>query len=211
MKPNLHTTKRALLALMAICICTAESCSLVDDRTIDFDFTGQVLDYDTKQPIEGAYALAVYEKVDLGLAASARYCVKTKGMVTGKDGKFNFPIERLDSVSPAQVFAIRADYYLRANEPVASEARNKNNKETYSNRHVYLKRQDPAKPEFLYGFRRCERPLSTEAIEPAIKFMQLEISESNKYGRDVRSTNSISGSIESMQRAASSQTYSEKK
>lgn len=208
---NIGTAKHLLLAIAFTCLGSAASCNLSDSRTINFEFTGQVLDFDTKQPIDSAYALAVYEKVDLSFAASARYCVKTKGMVTGKDGKFNFPIDRLDGNSPVEVVAIKAGYYLRRTESVPRDIWKKNNKETYSNRNVYLKKQDPAKPEFLYGFLDCERPLSTEAIEPAVQFMQLVIGESNKYGRDVRSTNSVASLIASMQRAASSQTYGEKK
>ena len=210
MKPSLQTSKRLALAIAVFCIGTAASCNMANTGTIDFDFTGQVLDYDTKAPIEGAFVLAVYKKVDLGMAASAEYCVKTKGMVTGKDGKFNFPIERLDSVSPAQVFAIKADYFLRANEPVPFDVQRKNNKEAYSNRHVYLKKQDPAKPEFFGTFSHCERPQSVEAIEPALQFMQIEIDESNKYGRDIRSTNSVAGLMKAMREDASNQTYNKK-
>jgi hypothetical protein len=177
MKPSLHTSKRLALAIAVFCIGTAASCNMTNTGTVDFDFTGQVLDYDTKAPIEGAFVLAVYKKVDLGMAASAEYCVKTKGMVTGKDGKFNFPIERLDSVSPAQVFAIKADYYLIKREIPSLEIQRNNNKETYSNRHVYLKKQDPAKLDFRYGYGQCERPESREAVEANIQFLLLERQE----------------------------------
>ena len=182
MKPTFKTAKRLVFAIAVLCIGTAASCNLPDTRTIDFDFTGRVLDFDTKEPIEGAYALAVYHKVDLGLAASARYCVKTKGMVTGKDGKFNFPIDRLDGNSPVEVVAIKADYYLRGTESVRPEVWEKNNKETYSNRNVYMKKQDPAKPEF-FGFRHCERPESREAVDAAIHYLELMLIEEKKYSK----------------------------
>ena len=51
---------------------------------------------------------------------------KTKGMVTGKDGKFSFPLDRLDGVSPAQVFAIKADHYYRGFESVPTEEERRN-------------------------------------------------------------------------------------
>lgn len=199
MKPTFKTTKRLVLAIAVLCIGTAASCNLPDTRAIDFDFTGRVLDFDTKEPIEGAYALAVYHKVDLGLAASARYCVKTKGMVTGKDGKFNFPIDRLDGNSPVEVVAIKADYYLRRTESVRPEVWEKNNKETYSNRNVYMKKQDPAKPEFLSVFRRCERPESREAVDAGIRYLELMLVELKKYSK--YPTTSYEDTIKQMQLA----------
>ena len=85
-----HASQRFMLCIAALVITTASSCNMSDKLSYDFDYTGQVLDEDTKLPIEGAYVLAVYERVDLGMAGSARYCVKTKGMVTGKDGRLTF-------------------------------------------------------------------------------------------------------------------------
>jgi hypothetical protein len=180
----LSTTFRRLLLILAVLgLSTGASCSLSDDRTIDFAFTGRVLDADTKAPIEGAFVLAVYEKVDLGMAGSARYCIKTKGMVTGKDGAFSFPIERLDNRSPGDVFAIKADYYLSHLEHIPIRVQQKTNKESNSNRNVYLKKQDPAKPEFRYGYRQCERPLSAQAVEANIDFLRINRGELVKLGK----------------------------
>jgi hypothetical protein len=177
----LSTTFRRLLLILAVLgLSTGASCSLSDDRTIDFAFTGRVLDADTKAPIEGAFVLAVYEKVDLGMAGSARYCIKTKGMVTGKDGAFSFPIERLDNRSPGDVFAIKADYYLSHLEHIPIRVQQKTNKESNSNRNVYLKKQDPAKPEFRYGYGQCERPESRDAVEANIQFLLIERQELEK-------------------------------
>jgi hypothetical protein len=199
--PNMTLTsqpsKRLMLAIAAVCLGSTAACNLADSRTINFDFTGQVLDFDTREPIEGAYALAVYDKVDLGFAASASYCVKTKGMVTGKDGRFNFPIDRLDGISPAKVVAIKADYYYRTFESVPTDVWRKNNKETYSNRNVYLKKQDAAKPEFLTAFRRCERPESREAVDAGIRYLELELVELKKYSK--YPTDSYEDTIKQMQ------------
>ena len=178
-----HYAKRFVLAITVICIASAASCNLPDTRTIDFEFTGQVLDFDTKEPIDGAYVLAIYEKVDLGMAGSARYCVKTKGMTTGKDGKFNFPLDRLDGNSPSQVFAIKADYYYWTFEQVPSDVWKKHNRQTYSNRHAYLKKQNPAKPDFISTFSSCARPESREAVEAGIRYLELELVEEKKYSK----------------------------
>jgi hypothetical protein len=173
-----HTPQRLLLCMAALVITTAASCNMSDKLSYDFEYTGQVLDEDTKAPIEGAYVLAVYERVDLGMAGSARYCVKTKGMLTGKDGKFNFPMEKIrGSISPAQVAAIKTDYYSYRSEDFTKEAWEKQDKDTYSNRHVYLKRQDPAKLEFRYGYYFCERPSDREASAANIEFLKIKRAE----------------------------------
>lgn len=200
---NIRTAKHLLLAIAVTCLGSAASCNLPDNPTINFEFTGQVLDFDTKQPIEGAYVLAVYEKVDLGFAASASYCIKTHGMFTGKGGDFNFPIDRLDGLSPGRVFAIKADYYYRTFEPVPPAVWKKNNKETYSNRHVYLKKQDPANPEFL-GFSTCERPKSREAVDAAINYLQLMLVERKKYSK--HKSDSVESFIKQMQSVPHEQT-----
>jgi hypothetical protein len=177
---------------------------------IDFELTGQVLDFDTKQPIEGAYVIADYQKVDLGFGGTARYCVKTKGMYTGKDGQFHFPIDKLDGNSPYLVHAIKPDYFLRDwvnHLPKVQEAQGK---EAYTNRHIYLKRQDAAKPEFRYGFRDCRRPESSEAIEAAVQYMQIEIDEETKYGKDIRSVNAARELMQSMKEKAEKQIYKKK-
>jgi hypothetical protein len=200
-------SKPFLLAAAALSLMMAASCELpAADGVINFEFTGRVLDKDTKEPIEGAYVLAVYEKVDMGFAASARYCVKTKGMLSDKEGKFHFPIDKLDGNSPHQVVAIKPDYYFRGNKPVSEESWKKQNKETHSNRDVYLKKQDPAKPEFLYEFNRCQRPESSEAIEAAVQFTNIVISEQIKHGRDGKNRMDM---LESMKQSAAKQTYKE--
>ena len=174
--------KHLMLAIAAIAVSTAASCDLPDTEPINFAFTGRVLDADTKEPIEGAYALAVYEKVDLGMAATARYCVKTKGMFTGKDGRFSFPVEKRDGNSPVAVYAIKADHYFARTETIPSEVWRKQNKEANSNRNVYLKKQDPAKLELRYGYTTCDRPESREAVEANIQFLNIKKADVTRLG-----------------------------
>jgi len=204
-------SKLLLLGIAVLSLTLAASCELpAADGVINFEFTGRVLDKDTKEPVIGAYGLAVYEKVNMGFAASARYCVKTKGMLSDKEGKFHFPIEKLDGNSPHQVVAIKPDYYFRGGKQVSEESWKKQNKETHSNRDVYLKRQDLAKPEFLNEFSGCRRPESTESIQPALFYMSMKVEEETKYGKDVRSVNALRELMESMRQSASSQIYKNK-
>jgi hypothetical protein len=113
-----------LLAAAALSLTMAASCELPpSDGGIGFEYTGRVLYEDTKEPIEGAYVLAVYEKVDLGWAGASRNCIKTKGMTTGKDGKFNFPIDKLDGNSPSQAFAIKPDHFFEGRNIEAKDAK----------------------------------------------------------------------------------------
>jgi hypothetical protein len=203
-------SKSLLLAAVALSLTMAAACELpAADGVINFELTGQVLDFDTKQPIEGAYVLAVYEKVDLGMAGAARYCVKTKGMVSDKEGHFHFPVEKLDNNSPSMVFAIKPDHYFYLGTFASPSVQKAQTKETYTSRHAYLKKQDPAEPSFKHGFGRCERPESSEAIEAALQYMQIEMSEVTKYGNEQRALG-VSNLMKSMQQSASAQIYKNK-
>jgi hypothetical protein len=173
--------KPFLLAVTLLSLTSIAACSPPWARKADFELTGQVLDFDTKQPIAGAYVLAVYEKVDLGIAGAARYCVKTKGMLSDKDGSFHFPIDKLDGNSPHMVYAIKADYFLREWELPPSDANRAQTKQAYTNRHVYLKRQEVGKPSFQHGFSLCERAPSSEAVESAVTFLEIMRVEERKY------------------------------
>jgi hypothetical protein len=147
------------------------------------DITGIVFDQDTKQPIEGAYVLAIYEENGISPAGSGHWCVKTKGMTTGKDGRYQFPVEKLDNTSPARIAAIKPDYYLYSSLAPSTALQLAQTKETYSNRHVYLKKQDSAKPEFRYGppERYCTRAKFREDAHASITFFRFELDEYQRY------------------------------
>jgi hypothetical protein len=195
-------SKPLLLAAAALSMAMAASCDLpASDGTINFEMTGQVLDFDTKQPIEGAYVLAVYEKVDLGFAASARYCVKTKGMTTSADGKFHFPVEKLDGLSPQNVYAIKPDYFYRDFASLPPGLWKKQNKEAYSNHHIYLKKQDAAKASFQFGFGECSRPESAQAAEANIQFLTVMKSEYVRLGGSENGINILNDRMKRLQSA----------
>jgi hypothetical protein len=177
-------------------------------RKPNFELTGQVLDFDTKQPIEGAYVLAVYQTISSAwLVGSSLNCVKTKGMLSDKEGRFHFPVEKLDQMSPGELHAIKPDYFLKTRAEVSDADFKAQNKSAYSNRHVYLKKQDVAKPDFQYGFRYCQRPESSEAIEAALIFMGMTVEEETKFGKDVRSINAVRELMQSMKQSVEKQIY----
>jgi hypothetical protein len=185
MNSNLRSHKWKILIASLLGMSTLAYCAPSDWfglRKPDFEFTGQVLDFDTKQPIEGAYVLAVYQTISSAwLVGSSLNCVKTKGMYSGKDGHFHFPVEKLDQMSPGELHAIKPDYFLQTRAQVSDADFKAQNKSAYSNRHVYLKKQDPAKPSFQHGFSLCGRAASSEAVESAVTFLEIMLTEERKF------------------------------
>lgn len=56
------------------------------------EFKGQIIDIDTKQPIEGAVVVAVYKKATMGLGAgSLSSIISARETLTDKDGNFRIP------------------------------------------------------------------------------------------------------------------------
>ncbi len=54
-------------------------------------FQGKVIDAETKEPIEGAVAVAVYTKKTIGIAESYTVIIDVKETLTDKNGEFHFP------------------------------------------------------------------------------------------------------------------------
>jgi hypothetical protein len=55
------------------------------------EFTGKVIDAETKEPLEGVAVLAIYNTEQYGLAGSISYYVDAQEMVTDKNGEFRIP------------------------------------------------------------------------------------------------------------------------
>jgi hypothetical protein len=159
------------------------------------DITGIVYDIDTKQPLEGAYVLAVYEESAVSGAGSSNWCVKTKGMYTGKDGSYHFPIEQFDNGSPANIHAIKPDYYFVEYDRPPNVRYGWHLKSTFANRHIYLKKENKAKPEFRHGFHDCERPKSAQDLVAALQFIKIKHAEYIKFDRDAIVINDVAEDI----------------
>lgn len=148
----------------------------------DFDLTGTVYDATTKQPIDGAYVVALYYKSIVGMAAMDLWCIKTKGMYTGKDGKFRFAVEKLDGNSPREVAAIKPGYYSGREVFPPADVWKKQTREAYTGRDTPLIPQDPEKPERWYGTGDvfCEHAKSREDAAAGIHFLQIRLSEEKR-------------------------------
>lgn len=167
----------------------------------DFDLTGTVYDETTKQPIEGAYVVAIFYKAVVGLGGSDTWCVKTKGMYTGKDGKFRFAIEKLDGRSPGEVTAIKPGYYSGREVFPRPEVWEKQGREAYTGRDTPLIPQDPAKPEWQYGTMDvfCSRAESREDAAAGIEFLRILLGEKKRLNFRLDAIESTSDMIKQLQ------------
>lgn len=176
---------RGLVALLFTCVglLTPPQVLCAGASKIAFELTGTVLDTNTKQPIEGAYVVASYREVVVGEAVATSWCVKTKGMYTEKDGRFHFPVEKLDGYSPFIVSAVRSGYHRGPAEPVKREVWRKQNAASYSGRVVYLTAQNPASPDFHFGEgdEFCNRAPTKEAAAAGVEFLKITLQERIKY------------------------------
>jgi hypothetical protein len=183
--------------------CATASCAPLDNlRAVDFELTGRVLDADTKEPIDGAYVIAAYKIVRVGPAAVASFCVKTKGMYTGKDGSYHFPVEKLDGRSPYLAQAIKSGYYWKKTTARDSEPRARQDAAAYGGWDIFLKKQDPAKPDFQLGNGEevCVDAPTIEAAAAGIEYLRLELAEMERYGRGEQQRSGIKGQIEWLER-----------
>ena len=163
----------------------------------DFDFAGTVYDNVTKQPIEGAYVVAIYREQVVSMAAMSSWCVKTLGMYTGKDGKFRFPVENRKGNSPLYAGAIKPDYFNGSRVFPPEDVWKKQGKEAYSGRDIYLIPQDPLKPDLSFGNGEefCDRARTREDAAAGAQFLKIKLKEYEKYRADNRGREAVEGMI----------------
>ena len=166
----------------------------------DFELTGRVYEGITKEPIEGAYVVALYYVDITGPAALTSHCKRVKGMYTGKDGTFHFPVEKLDGNSPGMVMAIKPGYFsLPGYTPPASVQR-KQGKEAYTGRDLPLQKQNPQKPswQFGHGDVYCTGAEWREDVEAAIEFLKLKLAEEQRLGARKQGLDALRRMIEEL-------------
>ena len=200
--PKTPKSKRWIIATVALASVVAYCAPPGTFRRIDFELTGTVRDKETKQPIEGAYVVAVYLIRESGFAASALNCKKTKGAHTDKDGKYHLPVEKLDGLSPHDVAAIKPGYYGTDREIPTIQQQRAQNADTYANRDHYLIKQNPDKPEFRFGFSQlgCIFAESREDVAASIQFKKIELAELERLGAEPRR---VRGAIDEIARLES--------
>ena len=165
---------------------------------IDFEFTGTVYDAVTKQPIEGVYVFASYREP---VGVNSR-CYKTRGMYTGKDGKYRFPIEKLDGYSPWFTSAIKPGYFFGSFDTPKRDVWNRQDASSYADRNLYLIPQDPAKPNPRIGSGEeyCFAARTREDAAAGVAFLKIEIGERRKYGATPEAIAAMQDMIEHLER-----------
>jgi hypothetical protein len=166
----------------------------------DFELTGRVYDEATKEPIEGAYVVAIYYDRISGPAALTQRCKRTKGMYTGKDGTFHFSVEKLDGLNPAVVTAIKPGYFSLWEILPPDDVWKKQGKEAYSGRDLPQQKQDPQNPSWQLGAVDvyCTGAEWREDAEAAIVFLTLRLAEEERLGARKQGLDALRRMIEEL-------------
>ncbi|MEO8385058.1 MAG: carboxypeptidase-like regulatory domain-containing protein [Betaproteobacteria bacterium] len=154
----------------------------VTPPALDFGITGTVLDAQTRRPIEGAYVLAMYT------SGRQNRCAMAKGMHTGADGKFSFPVTALNYTSPQDIAAIKSGYYAKENNTVRRNTTIESNPRKYfSGRNIVLTPQADAPADFTLESRSdnvyCEDPPSQEDAIASFEFLKTRHMEMKRLGK----------------------------
>jgi hypothetical protein len=133
------------------------------------DVTGIVIDSKTGNPMEGAFVLAVYNESGGTLFGhSSSWCVRTKGVWTGPDGRFTFPKGKPNN---PHLYAIKEGYILNPHRdapPSPKEAEIK----LADFRYLYLDRQGESKFD-RSRWIECERPTIRQDAEANATYLRL--------------------------------------
>lgn len=145
--------------------------------------SGVVLDRETRQPVAGAYVLATYYEIREGSFVVAKKCVKTRGMYTGSDGRYSFPLERTDGTSPGVIATIKADYQGGIFEPAHKPDRSRQPRDFFDSV-ILISRQNPSNPDFTYGTadEECIGAPTPRDAAAGTEWLRIELQEREKYG-----------------------------
>ena len=167
----------------------------------DFELTGRVYDEATKEPIEEAYVVALYYERISSPAALTQRCKRAKGMYTGKDGTFHFPVEKLDGLNPAMVTAIKPGYFSLWEILPPDDVWKKQGKAAYTGRDLPLQKQDLQKPSWQMGAGDvyCTGAEWREDVEAAVEFLRIRLSEEKRLGGGKQGIQATKEMIEDLQ------------
>jgi hypothetical protein len=213
MAHRIHVTPRgnvALPVLARLVVATALAVSLsatLVDAAAPLQLKGTVYDADTKQPLDGAYVIASYLIARVGPPGVAIWCVKTRGMYTAADGRFFFPVEKLDGRSPSTVSAIKPGYFLDHATRPKSEVWQRQDEAAYSEHDIFLRRQDDKKPDFHFGMgdEDCDHPETADDAAAAVQFLRIERDQYVKYRTNQKAIEALGRRIEAFERLSRKQ------
>jgi hypothetical protein len=162
-------------------LCSAMCCSAAASNEV----TGTVLDAATRVPIAGAYVVAVYDEWLASEAVSTFRCAKTKGMTTGTDGRFAFPVD--PKLGVPNFVAIKSEYLFDGQDEPDPRGRKQRGMDPLKNRELYLKKQDEQNPDlFAYAVSSaiCHNARTREDALAGAKYVRMVASEHRRYGGD---------------------------
>jgi hypothetical protein len=171
------------------------------------ELTGIAVDRATNKPLEGAWVLASYhEKRTDYVSGVAQDCVKTRGMTTGPDGAFHFPVEKRDGMSPQIVTAIMPGYYMYTVKQPTREQWKRQDAESYSNFVILMDKQDRAHPIHVNNLEAfCPWAKRSEDTVAADKYLQIWIEELKRFGGTPKQIQSLERVISEHQALGSGQ------
>jgi hypothetical protein len=183
-------TRRRRFALIAAALSAFLAAGLPASATdaekavTGLEYRGTVYDLDTKQPLEGVYVVAGYYVATTTPPVVAVFCKKTRGMYTGPDGKFAFPVEKRDGRSPRNASAIKSGYSHDHGVQIHGDVWTKQDQAAYSGHDIYLRRQDEKMVgiRFGQGDERCDHAETAEDAAAAAQFLRIEAQERKRLG-----------------------------
>ncbi len=139
--------------------------------------SGQVIDFATKKPMANVYVLAEYSRGgSTPFGHSARWCFKTRGLRTGPDGTFSFPLEKDTSMRILATAPDSVDVFSPRIQSVSTWLGEKR----VDSPNVFMAKRGTGQDERL-DIISCGRPESIAAATANIEFLELILVETRKY------------------------------
>jgi hypothetical protein len=148
------------------------------------EVTGIVIERGSGKPLEGVWVLVPYHEVRTDhILISKQDCVRTRGMMTGPDGKFHFPIEKGGVAGPLNVSGIAPGYYTYTVQLPSQDIVKSRDPKAYSNWTVLMEKQDPTHPKYVTNLDAfCHWAKHPQDTEAADVYLEVELQEAKKYG-----------------------------
>jgi hypothetical protein len=165
---NVRCKIPALLLTAALTCTPIHAMSIFGPKVVE----GMVIDSKTGKPMEGAFVLAVYNESGGTLFGhSSSWCVRTKAVWTGPDGRFTFPKGKPNN---PYLYAVKEGYVLNS---YLEPSPRKEGEKPAEFRYLHLERHGESKIKSSQ-FIICERPVTRQDVEANITYLKLLSRES---------------------------------